>query len=139
MSSLELKYTPDPQDEVSLLSVEAHSEMFSGQASCWVAQGQLLEFSDRLDLYPISERDPISLCCGHNQIESEELVFKIVLRPSDGRGNLVLEAEISDRFDNWSRVKLKFDTNYADVARFRQAMVAMLAGYKDFAKLEGCG
>lgn len=139
MSRLTITFRPDPDpsDEAGYLTVEVQSETFSGKGSCWASPSQMQEFSNQLQIYPIEDRNSVTLECGFNNLEHDDLTCRIAIRPADGRGNLRVEAEVSDHTDQWSRVRLAFGANYADLARFHQAMVAMLAGINPSATLIG--
>lgn len=126
MSQLVLAYTPEAQDDVSLLDVEVQAAGFAGRGASWTNDVALADFAAALGVYPISADQPAVFEMGFGRLEGDDLVARIEIGPADPLGRLLVQVELSDRNDRWRRVRTTFTTHYPDVERFARQIGKMI-------------
>jgi hypothetical protein len=136
MSQLSMWVEPDG-DGVWRIWVSLQTDAFSGRGWSWGGPDSLHGFASKLAEYPLPADGAAAFQLGFNDLKGDDIVIAIRLSQVDGRGTIEVAAEVADQYDARCRVKLRFPTSYAEVARFVPQLRRLAAGDRSEAVLEG--
>jgi hypothetical protein len=134
---LTISYQHDPSDNVGRVRAQLEGGTFSGAGACWATPDMIEDFGRGLDAYPILAADPPSFKAGYCELQGDDVVIGVTIRPADPRGNLVVEVEIAEDNDRWVRVRTRFVTHYPQIEAFKRALLRVAKGEAEAAVLEG--
>jgi hypothetical protein len=135
MSSLKVRYDPDPDDDVGQLWLSVTTDRFSGTGFFWSYREGVRELADKLCEYPLP--NAATATWGYDDIKGDNVILNIQVAPVNMKGDLVAEVQIADLYDQGQRVIAAFSTTYAEVDVFRQQLTALANGRADDAELSG--
>ncbi|MDQ1192767.1 hypothetical protein QE419_001533 [Brevundimonas vesicularis] len=134
MNQLTIRVVPDG-DRVWQIHFDLHTETFSGRGWFWGAPESLTEFASELSTYPLANEPALVL--GYDQMQGDDIMLHLRIRPNGPLGALEARAEITDRDDPTCRLKAKLLTSYASLDRFVPQLRALASGTRSEAVLLG--
>jgi hypothetical protein len=105
MSKLALRYRFDDTDDFGRLDVVVTTDKFSGRGGFWVPWQDVTEFGDKLSTYPIEADAPLSVACGYEMHEGDDLIVSIQIAPANSTGDLRVRVELADERNDASNAR----------------------------------
>lgn len=126
MSSLTVRYEYSAGDDFGRLLLAVETPGFTGRGGFWVRWQDVVEFAESLNKYPLSADVPPANRWGFNTLEGDDLIIGLKVQPLDRRGTLRVSVEIADEFEPKRRVRAAFETHYAQLDNFHEALVRVM-------------
>jgi hypothetical protein len=148
MSGAELRLTYHPDDEwTGRLSAVVKSGAFAGEGSAWFTPDTIKAFVAALRVAPIPSESPPKIEGGFWSKEKsgtlEQCHLGIAIAPHGSRGALLVRVELASAChetperDLQHIVVVRFETEYAAIARFADQLARAVNGAPEEAVLEG--
>ena len=136
---LSYKWTNDPNDDFGQLFVNVVTPEFSSATDMWVQWQDIVEFGESLTAYPIPESEYPKCSFGFSNSDgtSYHPVIELSVRPIGNQGGLVFYAYRSDQDDKEKYASIKFQTDYAQIEKFRLQIASIMKCKTGEALLEG--
>ncbi len=131
MSSLTLRFEPDPADDVGKLWMTVQTDRFTGTGFYWSYRDGMTRFAEKLAAYPLSEP------AAEAWAEADNVILAVQIMPVGNLGDLVAQVEVADLYEVRQRLTATFATSYVEVAAFKQQLDALAEGRTDQALLTG--
>ena len=125
MKHVILRYKFSTDDDFGWLDVEVNST-FSGRGGFWVQWQDVQEFGQSLRAYPLPADALRRGAWGYEPWEGDSLIVRIEVVPANATGDLRVEVEVADHFEQSNRVRTSFLTNYPQLEAFSDAVVRMM-------------
>lgn len=134
MNQLTMRVVPDG-DGVWQIHLGLHNDTFAGRGWFWGDPEALTAFASKLTPYPLMA--PAELALGYDQMEGDDLMLLLSIRPVGNLGVLEARVEIADGDDPACRLKAKLLTSYASLDRFVPQLRGLVSGARREAILLG--
>lgn len=134
MNQLTMRVVPDG-DGVWQIHLDLHTDTFSGRGWFWGDPASLTAFASELTSYPLA--NPPALALGYDQMQGDDLMLLLSIRPFGNLGVLEARVEIADGDDPTCRLKAKLWTSYGSLDRFVPQLHALVSGARSEAVLHG--
>ena len=131
MSTLTLRFEPDPADDVGKLWMTVQTDRFNGTGFYWSYRDGIRGLSDKLSAYPLPQP------AAEAWAEAETVILALQIAPVGNLGDLTVSVEIADLYEVRQRLTASFSTSYVEVAAFKQQLDALSEGRTDQALLTG--
>jgi hypothetical protein len=141
MNFLRLTYAPEDEWHGEVTAY-IQCNGFTGRGSAWFGRSQIDDFLAQLEPCPISDSDAPVLSGGYFNRDgslAEELIG-IRIRPHNSTGTLRVSVHLADQVEHEGekqQLNAVLLTTYAEVAVFKSALAAHLAGTTGEAELRG--
>ncbi|WP_126172844.1 hypothetical protein [Altericroceibacterium xinjiangense] len=123
MSTLVLRYMPDPADEVGQLWFDVRTAQFSGSGFFWSNLNELPGIISKLESYPLG--DSAEWIWGYGQAEEPDAVLSLRVEQSSPTGDLKVRVGIRDLYEPEHFLRSTFQTDYASLEALRHELVQM--------------
>jgi hypothetical protein len=145
MSAAQLEMTYEADDEwTGEVFAVVKAGAFSAKGSAWFSPDQVKSgFVAKLRSYPLSSTEPPLIEGGGLTSARDQFSFRIIVRPFDLRGRLLVHADLASEVweprstDLWSRASIRFLTEYTAVENFATELEQVLDGAREVAVLKG--
>lgn len=144
MSILKLRYRPEDEWHGELLATVQSAE-FSGRGAAWFGIGQLREFCENMERFPIPEGEGPELRGGFFNDAGDTLDqchLGVTITPYGHLGRLRVAVELATPVWKSAEQELRhkmyaeFPVNYSDLETFRLSLIGMLDGQRQEALLQ---
>ena len=122
-------------DDFGRLRFVVETEDFAGRGGFWVQWQDVEEFAAALEDYPLSKDAPPMARWGFEDVQGNNLILGLAIRPIDARGTLGVSVEIADELEPKNRVRVELKTHYPQVAAFRERLFKIMRREADEATL----
>lgn len=146
MSTLSIWYESEDAEH-GQLTAQAQSRKFAGLGSAWFSRSELMEFANRLAVYPLPRGTEVILQGGYwGEAANDGLTqihLRVALQPHDRTGRLRVSMILADPYENMQAdelaqsTSLYFLTTYNRVRTFRQELLTLISGQGGIAQLQG--
>ena len=126
MKQLTLRYEFAADDDFGWLDVEVGTDKFWGRAGFWVQWQDVEEFGQSLRTYPIRGDAPLRGAWGYEPWEGGSLIVRIEVAPANSTGDLKVDVEVADQFEQKERVRTSLMTNYPQLEAFSESIEKLM-------------
>lgn len=145
MDKLVLSYQFDPsyfdekldRDDFGRLSLRVETERFIGRGGFWVQWQDVVEFGERLSVYPIKAGNPVIAQWGYERQEMEDLIIRISIEAKNKTGDLQVLVVIADDYSPSQRLSTTFRSGYVALDLFRRDIAKLMNREIEEAVLHG--
>ena len=135
MSSLRVRYDPDPNDDIGQLWLSLNTDRFAGAGYFWSYREGVRELADKLRDYPLS--DTVIVTWGFDDAKASNEILSVRIEQVNRKGDLVATVRIADLYDLDQRLTASFSTTYSELETFRVQLIALAEGQANEAMLTG--
>jgi hypothetical protein len=126
-SSLTLAYEFSRDgDDFGWLEASLSTPDFSARNGMWVQWQDLTSFAEELLRYPLTRESPAEAEWAVGEDGRTEAITRIVVAPAGSTGALVCFVYLANYYENADRCQVRFGTDYPSLARFADALGAMM-------------
>lgn len=137
MKQVIFRYEFSAVDDFGWLDVEVSTPNFSGRGGFWVQWQDVQEFGQSLRTYPLQADAPPRGAWGYEPWEGDSLIIRIEVVPANATGDLKVEVEVADHFEQSNRVRTSLLTNYPQLEAFSDGIASLMKRQTSEALLVG--